>query len=137
MFESRADANQKYGLARVRYDVGDTINGLIILPDEWELPQNMTFTPGFAGGYEQNDYLIFEWQELEAAGAVFLPAGGYTGTNGTMFNVGLYGSYWSSSPAVDDETKAFYMSFYSDMVTSKSTVYRSFRRSVRLVRDVQ
>ena len=137
MFESRADANQKYGLARVRYDVGDTINGLIILPDEWELPQNMTFTPGFAGGYEQNDYLIFEWQELEAAGAVFLPAGGYTGTNGTMFNVGLYGSYWSSSPAVDDETKAFYMSFYSDMVTSKSTVNRSYRRSVRLVRDVQ
>ena len=137
LIESRADANQKYGLARVRYDVGDTINGLIILPDEWELPQSMTFTPGFAGGYEQNDYLIFEWQELEAAGAVFLPAGGYTGTNGTMFNVGLYGSYWSSSPAVDDETKAFYMSFYSDMVTSKSTVNRSYRRSVRLVRDVQ
>ena len=137
LIESRANANQLYGLASVRYDVGDTIRGLIILPDDWECPPEATFTPGFAGGYDQNNYLIYEWQKMEEKGAVFLPAGGYTGADGYMFNVGQYGSYWSSTPAVDDESKAFFMSFYSEMVNSKNTVNRSYRRSVRLVKDVQ
>ena len=137
MFESRDNATQKYGLAMIHYDVGDTICGLVILPDTWELPQGLSFTSGFAGGYEQNNYLTSEWQIMEAAGAVFLPAAGYTGANGTMFNVGKYGSYWASTPADGDDTKAFYFNFNQDMVTPKGTVNRSYRRSVRLVRDVQ
>ena len=61
MFESRDNATQKYGLAMIHYDVGDTICGLVILPDTWELPQGLSFTSGFAGGYEQNNYLTSEW----------------------------------------------------------------------------
>ena len=87
MFESRADANQKYGLARVRYDVGDTINGLIILPDEWVMPDGVT---PFLGQYHvkytkdiPNNYTIEEWIKMESAGAVFLPGTGYM--NGSTY----------------------------------------------------
>ena len=58
--------------------------GLVILPDDWVLPTGCTFTPGVVifdeaegshtGG---NRYNLQQWTEMEAAGAVFLPADGY------------------------------------------------------------
>ena len=94
-----------------------TINdlvGLILLPDNWDTNINLVY--GYIPEkfvYTKNLLSIAEWQTLEEAGAVFLPAGGSrtggygntdkasgTGTtdaNGHYFhvdNVNIYGYYW-------------------------------------------
>ena len=61
------------GLAQV-----DDINGLVLLPDEWETPDDIDdFISGTGSGFETNIYTAEEWEQMEAAGAVFLPAAGY------------------------------------------------------------
>ena len=100
-------------------------NGLILLPDDWQLPEGMNFVPQYKTAndleydfLESNVYTAEEWQVMEAAGAVFLPsAGRRTGGYGnkmngaaeaTFFNpegwyawvdnITVYGYYWTSTP---------------------------------------
>ncbi len=88
--------------------------GLVILPDE--------STANIA-----ND----SWENLEKAGAVFLPvAGSRFGTD--VYGVGGYGYYWSSSAY--GEYDACYLYFCSDYVGPDNANYRSLGLSVRLVR---
>ena len=66
------------------------IPGLIILPDDWILPEGLVFNPGTQKGlawessnneyinskkdnYSHNSYEGEEWTKMETAGAVFLP----------------------------------------------------------------
>ena len=90
------------------------VRGLILLPDNWETPEGCTFLPittdyGFniytASGENFNDSVLISgrWDDMEAAGAVFLPNrsiavetyGNYDG-----FRVGLdnqSAEYWTST----------------------------------------
>ena len=92
----------------------DDLPGLILLPDNWNT--NITLTYGYIPTqfvYNENLFTADEWEILEVAGAVFLPAagsrtGGYGNkdnagfkesydANGDYFhvdNVGIYGYYW-------------------------------------------
>lgn len=129
---SRANASSKYGLARV-----NGVSGLVLLPDDWTLPDGLTFTSGKNGNYTQNLYSSSEWSKMEANGAVFFPAAGvrdgtyidYIGYNG-------YGRYWSSS--ANGNYHAYYLSFFSNYVGTGTNGYyqRSHGLSVRLVRDL-
>ena len=96
---SRTDASSKRGIGNI-----NGVGGLIILPDSWTLPSECSFTSGFATynpnnypDWTHNSYTLAQWAQMEAAGAVFLPAaGGRNGTN--VYRVGRYGFYWSSAP---------------------------------------
>ena len=90
------------------------LNGLILLPDNWNT--NISLVYGYVPTqfvYTENQLTIAQWEALETAGAVFLPAagsraGGYGNTdkaggkgamdaNNHYFhvdNVGIYGYYW-------------------------------------------
>ena len=92
----------------------DKLPGLILLPDNWNT--NITLNYGYIPTqfvYNENLFTAKEWEILEVAGAVFLPAagsrtGGYGNkdnagfkesydANGDYFhvdNVGIYGYYW-------------------------------------------
>ena len=70
LFEGRPNAKQLIGFAEV-----EGINGMIILPDDWQLPEGLTFTP--YDGSTVNQYTLEQWQEMEDAGAVIIPAAGY------------------------------------------------------------
>ncbi len=70
---SSSSRDGKYGLATI----GGNHNGLIILPDDWTLPNGLTFTAGYDNGFATNTYTTDQWQKMEAAGAVFLPTAGY------------------------------------------------------------
>ena len=80
---TRPNANQKRGLATVYNQ-----RGVIILPDDFELPSGLTFTPAsnientyppyqymYTDSYSwsDNQYTLHQWRQLEAAGAIFIP----------------------------------------------------------------
>ena len=105
VLSNRADADTKKGVARINLSSDGTVyaNGLILLPDTWTAPAGVTFKSGFAteeSVQEYADYQTFtlsEWQQLESAGAVFLPAAGYRYAK-QMYYMHSSASYWTSTP---------------------------------------
>ena len=127
---TRPDALSKYGTGNI-----NGVGGLIILPDNWTLPSECSFTSGIASSHNdwtRNSYTLSQWAQMETAGAVFLPVAGYRyGTN--VLKVGDYGNYWSSRPHTD-ERYACNMIFYSNTLSGFNN-RRYFGFSVRLVQD--
>ena len=125
----RTDAPSKCGTGNI-----NGVGGLIILPDSWTLPSECSFTSGFTTynpntypDWTHNSYTLAQWAQMEAAGAVFLPAAGNRyGSN--VRNVGASGSYWSSTPNYE-------MSFNSLNLDATSNHYHYHGFSVRLVLD--
>lgn len=158
LFRKRDNAEALFGLGTV-----NGINGAIILPDEWETPKELEFTSSvlcevsglghlvwneelrqyrniYGKNFEHNTYTVAQWSKMEAAGAVFLPAGGYRYRNGygDLLNnyIGTGGWYWSSTPHVEhDAYSVTFDSNYMDLM-----YYFAYTRqnglSVRLVQDV-
>ena len=129
----RKDANQLKGVAQI-----NSTNGLVLLPDNWTLPLGIEFKTGFHTDYGAEFYGTHQtftpeqWQFMEDAGAVFLPAAGVRNGNDTYF-ANTYCNYWTATPSYD---------YYAQYLCSNSAdAYtdhhdRSNGRSVRLVKDV-
>ncbi len=95
--------NGKNGLATVM-----GIQGLVILCDNFVLPDDLTFVPGdydyelMEMTYNNNVYEEADWRRMEAAGAIFLPAAEMRGEGGTIvlgndpWRLGS-GHYWTST----------------------------------------
>ena len=69
--QGRKNADQLLGLGTI-----GTVTGLIILPDDWQLPAGLSFTPN-TDNATKNQYTYNQWAELENAGAVFIATSGY------------------------------------------------------------
>ena len=138
---SRANADDLVGVARIdlNADGSKYVNGLVLLPDDWTCPAGVTFKSGF---FDTNsvqayaDYQTFtlaDWQKLEAAGAVFLPASGLRLGSNVRY-IQYYGDYWSATP--DDSGYALEFNFNSDGAYA-SNYDRNYGLAVRLVKDKQ
>ena len=103
----RTDAASKCGTGNI-----NGVGGLIILPDNWTQPSECAFTSGFALDWTLNSYTLAQWEQMEDAGAVFLPAAGER-SGAYVIYAGRFGIYWSSSS--NDESRAFRMGFSSDI----------------------
>ena len=133
LLNTRANASSLIGIACV-----NNVNGLILLPDNWTCPSDVTFKSGFHSSYGVNYYAAYQtftagqWSKLESAGAVFLPA---TGCRYCSFvsDVQYHGTYWSATETGSDD--ALYFSF---CVSEAYMFYteREFGLSVRLVKDI-
>ena len=88
LFKRDNAANLK-GAAKI-----NTVNGYIILPDNWSTPLDLKFVPG-ATNPSTNYYTLAEWAIMEAAGAIFLPTFGYR--EGTEWQDDGIGHYWTST----------------------------------------
>ena len=132
LFNTREGAASKYGHGSV-----NGVNGMIILPDNWTLPDGCSFTSGNSDW--TNSYTTTEWAAMEAAGAVFLPAEGQRSFGTFVNNVGNLGRYWSSTHR--NNTAAYDVWFHSDFISELDTqAYysnRSMGYSVRPVQDAQ
>ena len=130
LLNTRPGASSKLGSGNI-----NGVGGLIILPDNWTLPSECSFTSGNASSHNdwtRNSYTLSQWAQMEAAGAVFLPAAGYRyGTD--VLNVGSRGLYWSSSPY--SESNAYSMNFSSNLLIAMLNYNRSLGFSVRPVQD--
>lgn len=115
------------------------IVGMMLFPDEFVLPSGISIAKNYinkidASGTEIT-LTLAQWSQLEAAGAVFLPMGGYR--DGTSFSEkNVRGYYWSSDYA--NGTQAKVLMVKSGSTTSHwSNWSRSCGSSVRLVQEVK
>lgn len=114
------------------------VNGMILLPDEWTLPEGLTFNFGFHSEHgreyfaQKNNFTAGQWAKLETAGAVFLPAAGVRRAS-EVSSVGLYGGYWSSSGR---SNYAYYCGVGSNGYEADRAYDLCGGLSVRLVRDM-
>lgn len=112
------------------------VSGVVLLPDNWTASiYALNNTNSVSANYTINTITAADWTNvLEVNGAVFLPAGGYrTGTS--VYYVGSYGGYWSSSYAKSHEARGVY--FNDGNLYTYDDGYRFFGHSVRLVRDAE
>lgn len=126
LISGRANANHKVSQGTVA-----NTHGLILLPDDWTLPNGLTFTP-YAGNWTTNTYTEGQWAKMELAGAVFLPAAGCR-KGVSLEKIGTQGYYWTSSRK--DDQNAYVMTFYSNGVEADYSSGRGTGRSVRLVKN--
>ena len=79
------------------------VEGLILLPDDFELPDGVSFDAD--ANYNSNIYDTKDWQAMENAGAVFLPAVNYRRKDEygryVLYSSASYRYYWTSSAYLD------------------------------------
>ncbi len=147
LFLSRENAATLFGLGSV-----DGAKGLIILPDNWVLPEDASFTASTTVGlvnkggyYEVSSYSIDlyvyniltaeEWTVLEAAGAVFLPATGYRFDKNVDLNEA--GIYWTPDQSTSEYGMTGADLFFRGVTVQPSHSRDSyFGHAVRLVKDI-
>ena len=146
LMQTRPKADDLFALGSV-----DGRNGLILLPDNWQTPDGVTFVPSTQQGlqnlgihyqnpnknnFSHNTYTQAQWSVMESAGAVFLPAaGGRFGTE--VYMVGDGGYYWSAT--ADEFTDYFSHLLYFDAENLFPQGYTGAYRglAVRLVKSAE
>ena len=144
LLTTHANAAERMGVARINLnDAGSEFaNGVILLPDDWTCPAGVTFKSGHAASDseaaygEYQTFTLAQWQALEEAGAVFLPAAGdWSPANTYVRRVNQYG-YVHTATAYDS------IQAWNVTIMSHKTAYytnwddRKNRKPVRLVRDL-
>ena len=130
LIDLRQGAAEKMGLGKV-----DNVEGLILLPDAWTLPDGVEFTSGLEKGYKTNRYTAAKWSRMQSAGAVFLPAAGYREEYSvfTKFkDENGCGFYWSSTTLSKPNCNILF--FGNEAVNPKNFSKRHFGLAVRLVK---
>lgn len=143
---TRPNARQKWGKARVH-----DVNGMVLLPDEWETPEGTFFIPSYTSS-PYPSYSNAQWELMEAAGAVFLPICGCVPVgNSSYSDYNNWGEYHLSTTANTRDsaqyregggeftTRNYSLDFNSGAptrVTCKGDMKHSRRHSLRLVQDV-
>ena len=159
LFIGRPQAERLFGFATV-----NGVEGIILLPDVWDNPvEVLSFVPGADKGlsweisgwgayrdhtnadhYKDNKYSAADWNAMEKAGAIFLPAAGFYANGSGYGNKGEIceynrGHYWSTTR--QGGSYAYTMDFYSsptDVFTYCAPAtyrgYVQFAMAVRLVR---
>ena len=111
------------------------MNGVILLPDDWSSDTySLSNTNSSGASYSSNTISASQWNTLEQAGAVFLPAAGKR-IGADFHDVGSKGYYWSASH--EDKYNAKCMYFDGSNLKSYDKYNRHNGQSVRLVRPVE
>lgn len=135
----RRKASTVNGIENARYTkaVVNGVNGMILFPDVYvhptdvKLPEAINYTTSNQS-WDANVYSEKDWELMEKAGAMFLPAAGSRiGTS--VENVGEVGRYWSSY--TEDDSHAFNLFFTDYRPYPTDKVRRSEGFSVRLVHE--
>lgn len=140
----RQNAQNLFALGTV-----DGIRGLILLPDDWVIPEGITFVPSSTKGLENkrggggtdgyldrngadhfidNVYTLQHWEIIEKKGAVFLPCNPNAEPNTAD------GIYWSSDISFIMENYAKALQF-AERELGEVFTPQIRKASVRLVRD--
>ena len=109
------------------------VPGLVIFPDSYTHPAGITAIDGISTGFSANTWSGDAWLAMESVGVVFLPAAGRrSGTS--VYDVGSYGYYWSSTLNIIDEASRN-LKFFENRVDPNFLEHWHYGFSVRLVQD--
>ena len=118
------------GIRYAKAKVNDR-NGVILLPDDWSSDTySLSNSNTYDARYSSNTISASQWNTLEQAGAVFLPAAGDRGGT-SVTDVGSIGNYWSAS--YYDSPCARYVYFIDTYLNTDDIINRCVGHSVRLV----
>ena len=144
LFTGRTNVENRFAKAFLdtNSDGAGDVHGVIVLPDNYTHPSGLTEMQGIndtgATSWDANNYNEEQWAQMEANGAIFLPAAGYLlGAN----YLSTVGSYWSSTSINNSMAHSEYftnstLGLMQAGGTQQITLQRHNRRAVRLVRDV-
>ena len=121
LLKTRTDASSKFGMATVA-----DVHGMIVLPDDYA----GAAINSARDAWDNNIISASDWAAYEAAGVVFLPAGGNR-EGKYVYLVGSNGHYWSSTNYGEEEANSIY--FGSDFYKADGSFSRKYSHSVRLV----
>ena len=145
--------NARYARATLQKDKGNKVQGIILFPDVYNHPTDVTLparesinytTDNQNLGYNENIYSFDDWDKMEKAGAVFLPVTGERvivdydqyGNAKLGFESMDEGRYWSQCDLGQEEFACnMYFTHYRAYVLDKNDKYKGF--AVRLVREVK
>ncbi len=138
------NGRQPYGFGKVTKNDGESVNGLIILPDDWDGSADRDFQYGTISGWP-NVYTEAKWFTMESKGAVFLPAAGYrmkgASTNSTINYYhsavefcNVRGGYWTITPFGNDRAYLMYFDNQNGPQTNNTNWDASFGFCVRFVK---
>ena len=135
----RENADSLIGIAQV-----NGVNGMIILPDNWECPNGIKFKSQGLGIGKQGDFAAHQsftkeqWHQMEELGAVFVPANGWH-TAGVMRFVQEGGGFWLSYNRIGNNGCQIVgnVDFYSTHIVSMAAAAAGWANSVRLVKDIE
>lgn len=146
LFNHRPNASNLYTYATVC-----NVHGLILLPDNWIMPDSVSFTAQ-QHNWTTNVYTQSQWDIMEEAGAIFLPASGFrcrataSAYTATINQLGNAGAYWSSNGHVYYPTygftpsqHAYRMDFFGSTGLAPrpmQSVECYYGQSVRLIRNL-
>lgn len=128
----RDNANQLLAIAQV-----NGVNGLILLPDNWLCPADVTLKTGLAKVESSAEFANFQvieksdWFKLQHAGAVFLPAAGVR--NGLTVKIVQEAGYYWTAPWHSVTSGAIF--YFNSCDASIQMIYIYDGSSVRLVTD--
>ena len=130
--EGRAAADQRNGIGTVAGK-----HGLIIIPDNWIQPSGVpALTGGSSGGWNTNSYDATQWAAMEAAGAAFLPAAGYSTDGINAVNPGLDGTYWSNTEDESNTANGYAIQFEQTVTHDLQSKHKVNYYSVRMAKTL-
>ncbi len=135
LYEERANADKLRGFATIKDQ-----KGYVFLPDEWELPESLSFTPD--GKPEDNEYTTAKWGLMQEAGAIFLPEAGmsYADSEAKVDYINQFGYYWSANLYEGEIGDCYCFYAYSAdgsvSVNPENIAHGAARYSVRLVKNI-
>lgn len=135
LLHDRPGADDMYGYASIAASAGNDIIGCILLPDDFVDPYansaEYSFKPGRNNGFGTNTYTLERWANMEANGAVFLPASGRRyKLSCQAVNIGMF--IWTSTVANDTQA---YSIFIGDEFDYSRVIYKYYGCVARLVCD--
>ena len=160
LIRERRDADSLFTYATINVKVGTndvTVQGVLLLPDDWVTPDGLTvkrllaegndvswstegesYTINMADPFSINSYSDSQWQQLEAAGAVFLPKTFYRYLK-AMADLYISGCYWSSTQTAEYwlGLNAYELGFERDRLRPRGTLSLHYGGAVRLVQDYE
>ena len=130
--EGRAAADQRNGIGTV-----DGKYGLIIIPDNWIQPSGVpALTGGSSEGWNTNIYNATQWAAMADAGAVFLPAAGYSTDGINAVNPVLDGTYWSSTEDESNTANGYAIQFEHTVIHDSQPKAKGNYYSVRMAKTL-
>ena len=141
LLNTRTVSFHHYTFGRVQLSENNYVNGLILFPDEFTWPTNVTQPAStvvfdHTANYSNITFSVADWSWMEKAGCVFLPAGGYVNHNSTSVTGQGTNGFYRTISEVSHNNHSTSLEFSSSVLHTES-LHAGVGYYVRLVYAIE